>query len=87
MKTADFDFDLPRELIATRPMEPREAARLLEVRQSGAPGEGRGRLIFAHDATMSRQPTWDTACRRQAEMFEETGKTGGLAVMPKGKKC
>src|SRR5204862_551398 len=23
----------------------------------------RGRLIFALDATMSRQPTWDTACR------------------------
>jgi len=40
MKTADFDFDLPRELIALRPMEPREAARLLEVRQEGAPGAG-----------------------------------------------
>src|SRR5215470_13046250 len=23
----------------------------------------RGRLIFALDATMSRQPTWDTACQ------------------------
>ncbi|MGE0650672.1 MAG: tRNA preQ1(34) S-adenosylmethionine ribosyltransferase-isomerase QueA [Alphaproteobacteria bacterium] len=40
MKLSDFDFNLPRELIATRPMEPREAARLLEVRQDGAPGEG-----------------------------------------------
>lgn len=40
MKVADFDFDLPRELIATRPMEPREAARLLQVRQQGGPGEG-----------------------------------------------
>lgn len=49
MKTADFDFDLPRELIATRPMEPREAARLLEVRQSGAPGEG---LIDHHVADL-----------------------------------
>ena len=27
----------------------------------------RGRLIFALDATMSRQPTWDTACRLQGE--------------------
>ncbi len=27
----------------------------------------RGRLIFALDATMSRQPTWDTACRLQAD--------------------
>ena len=34
MKVSDFDFDLPRELIATYPAEPREAARLLEI---GAP--------------------------------------------------
>ncbi len=34
----------------------------------GTTGE-RGRLIFALDATMSRQPTWDTACRLQADMF------------------
>ena len=31
MKVSDFDFDLPRELIATHPAEPREAARLLEI--------------------------------------------------------
>ena len=41
---------------------------------------GRGRLIFALDATMSRQPTWDTALRLQAEMFEEAGKVGSLDV-------
>jgi hypothetical protein len=29
----------------------------------------RGRLIFALDATMSRQPTWDRACHLQSEMF------------------
>jgi hypothetical protein len=40
----------------------------------------RGRLIFALDATMSRQPTWDTACRLQAEMFHEAGAIGGLDV-------
>ncbi len=40
----------------------------------------RGRLAFALDATMSRQPTWDLACRLQAEMFEETGVIGGLDV-------
>ncbi len=39
-----------------------------------------GRLIFAMDATMSRQPTWDRACHLQAEMFSETAKIGGLAV-------
>ena len=40
----------------------------------------RGRLIFALDATMSRQPTWDTACKLQGEMFRETGSVGGLDV-------
>jgi hypothetical protein len=38
----------------------------------------RGRLIFALDATASRQPTWDTACELQAEMFREAGAVGGL---------
>ena len=45
-----------------------------------AAGAGRGRLIFALDATMSRQPTWDTALRLQAEMFEEAAKVGGLEI-------
>ena len=40
----------------------------------------RGRLIFALDATMSRQPMWDTACRLQAEMFREAAAIGGLDV-------
>ena len=43
------------------------------------PGK-RGRLIFALDATMSRQPTWDTACRLQADMFREAASIGGLDV-------
>jgi hypothetical protein len=41
---------------------------------------GRGRLIFALDATMSRQPTWDTACALQADMFREAAAVGGLDV-------
>jgi hypothetical protein len=46
-----------------------------------ATGSGqRGRLIFALDATMSRQPTWDTACRLQADMFREAAAIGGLDV-------
>jgi S-adenosylmethionine:tRNA ribosyltransferase-isomerase len=32
MRVADFEFDLPEELIALRPARPRDAARLLEVR-------------------------------------------------------
>jgi hypothetical protein len=43
------------------------------------PGK-RGRLIFALDATMSRQPTWDQACKLQAEMFSEAASVGGLDI-------
>ncbi len=44
------------------------------------PAGARGRLIFALDATMSRQPTWDTACMLQADMFKEAGAVGGLDI-------
>ena len=44
------------------------------------PSSGRGRLIFAMDATASREPTWDRACRLQGEMFEATAALGGLEV-------
>ena len=40
----------------------------------------RGRLLFALDATMSRQPTWDQACRLQADMFREAAAAGGLDI-------
>ncbi len=40
----------------------------------------RGRLIFAMDATLSREPTWDRACQIQGEMFRETQAIGGLDV-------
>ena len=40
----------------------------------------RGRLIFAVDATASRQHAWDTACHLQSEMFSATQDLGGLAV-------
>ncbi len=40
----------------------------------------RGRLIFAMDATMSRQPTWDMALGLQAGMFSSVKSVGGLDV-------
>jgi len=40
----------------------------------------RGRLIFAMDATASREPSWDRACRIQGEMFLATDALGGLEV-------
>ncbi|MBL8588911.1 MAG: VWA domain-containing protein [Methylobacteriaceae bacterium] len=39
-----------------------------------------GRLVFALDATMSRQPTWDLAQSLQGRMFETAAGFGGLAV-------
>jgi hypothetical protein len=52
----------------------------LAAARAADPGAGRGRLVFALDATMSRQPTWDRAVNLQAEMFEETARIGGLDV-------
>jgi hypothetical protein len=49
-------------------------------RAPARPPGGRGRLIFALDATASRQPSWDRACRIQGEMFEATAALGGLDV-------
>lgn len=42
--------------------------------------KAQGRLIFAMDATMSRQPTWDRALSIQAGMFAETRKAAQLQV-------
>jgi hypothetical protein len=55
---------------------------LQKVRSLGpaAAGGKRGRLIFALDATMSRQPTWDSACALQADMFREAASAGGLDI-------
>jgi len=50
------------------------AAAALPARQAG------GRLVFALDATMSRQPTWDLAQSLQGEMFETAATLGGLSV-------
>ena len=41
---------------------------------------GEARLIFALDATASRQPTWDVATQLQTEMFLSTQALGGLNV-------
>jgi hypothetical protein len=49
-----------------------------------------GRLIFALDATQSRQPTWDRACELQAEMFAEAANIGGLEIQLvyyRGQEC
>jgi len=58
-----------------------EVAAFLDQLKSKQPPmrtSGRGRLIFALDATASREPTRDRACRIQGEMFEATAALGGL---------
>ncbi|HEY3796222.1 MAG TPA: VWA domain-containing protein [Bradyrhizobium sp.] len=51
-------------------------ARAMSPHAAGASG----RLVFALDATMSRQPTWDMACALQADMFREAQSLGSLDI-------
>ncbi|XSG82332.1 MAG: VWA domain-containing protein [Methyloligella sp. ZOD6] len=57
-----------------------EIAAFIERTRSVAPHSGDGRLIFAMDATMSRQPTWDMALQLQGDMFAAVDEIGGLDV-------
>ena len=57
------------------------AAFVARARAMSPHGAGaRGRLVFALDATMSRQPTWDMACTLQADMFREAASVGSLDI-------
>ena len=72
------DKDAP---LAKRGASESVAASAGAARRTPAPGQGsRGRLIFALDATMSRQPTWDLAQALQAKMFQTAASLGGLEV-------
>ena len=51
-------------------------AKQLQPAQDAPPG----RMIFALDATMSRQPTWDMACALQGEIFSAAEAVGNLSV-------
>jgi hypothetical protein len=59
-----------------------EVADFIRKMKSLAPATvaGRGRLVFAMDATMSRQPTWDMALALQSDMFKAVKAVGGLDV-------
>jgi hypothetical protein len=75
---ADENKDSP---LAQRPVRADIAAFVEAARQAPAPiASGRGRLIFALDATMSRQATWDLAQSLQARMFQVAADLGGLDV-------
>jgi hypothetical protein len=56
-------------------------AYLDKFKPAAAPNSnGVGRLIFSLDATASRQPSWDTACQLQHEMFNAAAGLGTLFV-------
>ena len=54
--------------------------RRLAAAPTARPAGTRGRLLFALDATASRETTWDRACQIHGEMFSETETLGGLEV-------
>lgn len=75
--------DAPAQTPAAASSRPEISAFIDKVRALGPAAAGggvRGRLVFALDATMSRQPTWDTACMLQADMFREAAAAGGLDI-------
>lgn len=57
-----------------------EVTDFLSKLQARSGEAGGGRLIFALDATASRQPSWDQASHLQAEMFTAAHALGGLSV-------
>ena len=65
-KSGNADVDAFLRKVALTPIVPKSGSR--------------GRLIFAMDATASREPTWDRACHIQGQMFVETAALGGLEV-------
>ena len=68
--------NLPSERSSSREVD----AFLANAARVPALSQVKGRLIFAIDATMSRQPTWDRAAQIQNEMFAVTASIGGLGV-------
>ena len=73
---------MSRDHLPSKSSDDQVNAFLRRVANTPAPvtASGQGRLIFALDATASRQPTWDRACQLQGEMFTETAALGGLNI-------
>jgi len=76
--TRQADQSLPQSKRSTAD----DIAAFVEQARSMSPfaAGSRGRLVFALDATMSRQPTWDMACQLQADMFREAASLGSLDI-------
>ncbi len=69
-----------------RPLQPRSDSTQIDAfvdrvrRTPVATGHRHGRLLFALDATASRQPTWDQATAIQSQMFQQAGLIGSLEI-------
>jgi len=74
---SEDNTNLPRERASDS-----DVAEFIAKMKTMAPvaAAGRGRLIFAMDATMSRAPTWDMALQLQGDMFHAVKQVGGLDV-------
>lgn len=58
-----------------------DVAAFLQKAKTVKPGAaGKGRVILALDATMSRQPTWDMAASIQGDMFKSVSSIGSLSM-------
>src|ERR1051326_3624253 len=67
--------------LPVKPSSSRDIAAFLDAAaRTPTLAQVKGRLIFAVDATMSRQPAWDIATEIQSDMFEVAQSIGGLAV-------
>lgn len=51
-----------------------------QVKSLPSATSSKGRMIFALDATASREATWDQACHLQSELFLATRELGGLSI-------
>ncbi|MSO71187.1 MAG: VWA domain-containing protein [Alphaproteobacteria bacterium] len=68
------------QLPATPSLKSEVGAFLATLKATPQAPAGRGRLLFAIDATASREPTWDLACQIQAEMFAAAELLGGIEI-------
>lgn len=81
----DKPLDRSRTSAAAEPMADGKNIDVFLRRVASAPAPNiqpgrRGRLLFALDATASREPAWDSAMHIQAEMFSEAANVGGLEM-------
>ncbi|HJG29954.1 MAG TPA: tRNA preQ1(34) S-adenosylmethionine ribosyltransferase-isomerase QueA [Collinsella ihuae] len=93
MRTDDFDYNLPEELIAQAPAEPRDSCRLLVLDRRGQAREGDGRIALSHGGTVEHRVFRDIIDYIQpgdvlvinktrvmpARLIGRKAKTGGVA--------